>query len=48
LSVESSVLFGIYVLLLLFGMKQRRVYVELLCMTGLWPMGGRRVQAKTE
>ena len=48
LSVESSVLFGIYVLLLLFGMKQRRVYVELLCMTGLWPLGGRRVQAKTE
>lgn len=42
LSMESFLLFGIYLLMLLFVMKQKPVYAELLSMTGLWPLGGGR------
>lgn len=37
LTLEGSVLFGTYLLALLFGFGQRRIYVELLRQTGLWP-----------
>jgi O-antigen/teichoic acid export membrane protein len=48
LSVKSFLLFGIYVLVLLFVMKQKRVYAELLSMTGFSPVAGRREKSKAE
>ena len=48
LSVESFFLFGVYVLMLLFVMKQKPIYAELLSMTGFWPVAGRRERAKTQ
>jgi PST family polysaccharide transporter len=48
LSVKSFLLFGIYVLILLFVMKQKQAYAELLSMTGLWPAcGGREKVSRT-
>jgi O-antigen/teichoic acid export membrane protein len=44
LVVETSVLFGVYGLVLLFILKQKEVYLDLLRTTGLWPMGARRSQ----
>jgi O-antigen/teichoic acid export membrane protein len=46
LSVKSFFLFGTYVLMLLFVMKQKRAYAELLSMTGLWPACGRREKVR--
>ena len=37
-----SVLFGVYLLVLLFVMKQKAVYIDLLRSSGLWPFGARR------
>ena len=44
LVVETAVLFGVYILILLFILKQKEVYLDLLRTTGLWPMGARRNQ----
>lgn len=44
LFVESTILFAVYLLTLLFIMKQRSVYMELLRETGLWPIGSRRTE----
>ncbi len=40
LVVECAILFGIYLLVLIFVMKQKAVYAELLRDTGLWPLRG--------
>jgi PST family polysaccharide transporter len=37
LTIESSILLGTYALVLLFAFGQKRVYVQLLRQTGLWP-----------
>jgi len=37
LVVECSILFGAYLIVLLFVMKQKPVYIDLLQTTGLWP-----------
>jgi O-antigen/teichoic acid export membrane protein len=42
LSAESFILFGIYVLVLLFVMKQKAVYANLLRETGPWPFRSRQ------
>jgi hypothetical protein len=42
LVVESGVLFGVYLFMLLFVMRQMPVYTELLRETGLWRVGGGR------
>jgi O-antigen/teichoic acid export membrane protein len=46
LVAESSILFGVYLLTLLFAMKQKPVYLGLLKETGLWPIGSRRTAAE--
>jgi hypothetical protein len=38
LIVANSVLFGVYLLVLLFVMKQYSVYLNLFRQTGLWPL----------
>ncbi len=47
LTVKSCLLFGVYALMLLFVMRQKGVYSDLLSLTGLWPATGRRGKAKT-
>lgn len=42
LVVECAVLFGVHLLLLLFAMNQKTVYLDLLRTTGIWPIGARR------
>jgi PST family polysaccharide transporter len=42
LTTESAVLFGVYLLTLLFIMKQKSLYVGLLREVGLWPLGSWR------
>ena len=42
LMAESTVLFGVYLLTLLFIMKQKSVYMGLLREIGLWPVGSSR------
>ena len=42
LIVECSILFGIYLLMLIFVMKQGSIYLGLLRETGLWPLRGLR------
>ena len=42
LVAESAVLFGVYLLVLLFVMGQKTVYLSLLGDIGLWPFGNRR------
>lgn len=42
LVAESAVLFGVYLLVLLFVMDQKTVYLSLLGDSGLWPFGNRR------
>ena len=42
LVVESTILFGVYLLTLLFVMGQKTVYVSLLKEIGLWPAANRR------
>jgi PST family polysaccharide transporter len=39
LIAESGILFGVYLLVLLFVMNQKDVYLTLLRDTGLWPIG---------
>ena len=38
LVVESAILFGIYAVVILFIMKQKSIYADMLRETGLWPM----------
>jgi PST family polysaccharide transporter len=42
LVIETAVLFGVYILVLLFILKQKKVYLDLLRAIDLWPMGARR------
>jgi hypothetical protein len=42
LVAECSVLFGVYLIVLLFVMKQKAVYTGLLRETGLWPLRSER------
>jgi PST family polysaccharide transporter len=42
LIIANSVMFGVYGLVLLFGLKQKAVYIELLRQTGIWRFGARR------
>ena len=42
LMTESAVLFGVYLLTLLFIMKQKSLYMGLLREIGLWPVGSWR------
>jgi hypothetical protein len=46
LIAESTVLFGVYLLSLLFIMKQKSVYMGLLQELGLWPIGSWRTAVK--
>jgi len=46
LVVESTILFGVYLFSLLFIMKQKSVYMELLRETSLWPVGSRRTDGE--
>lgn len=41
LILESSILFGVYLFVLLFVMKQKATYLQLLRDTGLWPRSSR-------
>jgi O-antigen/teichoic acid export membrane protein len=45
LVVETGILFGVHLLVLLFVMKQKAVYVRLLRGTRLWPFHDRTVEA---
>jgi len=47
LSAKSLILFGIYLLVLLFVMKQKAVYVNLLRETGLWPFRSRETREES-
>jgi hypothetical protein len=38
LVVECSILFGVYLMVLLFVMKQKSVYLDVLRTGGLWPV----------
>ena len=42
LTAESAILFGVYLLVLLFVMGQKAVYLSLLKDIGAWPFGNRR------
>jgi O-antigen/teichoic acid export membrane protein len=42
LVAECAVLFGVYLIVLLFVMKQKAIYAGLLRETGLWPLRGGR------
>jgi hypothetical protein len=42
LVVESAIMFGTYLVMLLFVMNQRPVYIELLREFKFWPFGGRK------
>jgi hypothetical protein len=42
LMTESTVMFGVYLLTLLFIMKQKSLYMGLLRDVGLWPVGSWR------
>ena len=44
LILGSVLLFGTYLAVLLFGMRQKSPYMKLLRETGLWPIGRRRTQ----
>lgn len=46
LIANSTVLFGVYLLTLLFIMKQKSVYMSLLQDIGLWPLGSSRTTVK--
>jgi PST family polysaccharide transporter len=48
LVVESSILFGVYLFVLLFVMKQHPVYAGLFRGTGLWPLGNRHREPTKE
>lgn len=45
LVVESSLFFGLYAAMLLFGMKQKTTYLNILRETGLWPISAWRQRA---
>lgn len=45
LVAESSIFFGLYATMLLFGMKQRTTYLNILRETGLWPIRAWRQRA---
>jgi O-antigen/teichoic acid export membrane protein len=47
LVVECTILVGVYLLMLLFVMKQKPVYIGLLRETGLWPLPGSLGRDKT-
>lgn len=47
LMMESAILFGFYMLVLVFGMRQKDVYMGLLRETRLWPSRKEPVQAAT-
>ena len=48
LMAGCTVLFGTYLMVLLFVMKQRAVYLDLLATTGLWPIGARNRAARAD
>jgi len=48
LVVETAILFGVYLLVLLFVMKQKSVYLELLRSTGFWKSRGGAKQEKAD
>jgi PST family polysaccharide transporter len=45
LVIESSLFFGLYASMLLFGMKQKALYMSILRETGLWPISAWRQRA---
>jgi hypothetical protein len=40
LIIESAILFGVYLVMILVVMKQKAVYISLLRDTGIWPLPG--------
>jgi len=47
LTVANGLLFGVYAVILLFGMGQKDVYFGLLREIGIWPLTGRRKKEKS-
>jgi hypothetical protein len=47
LVADNSVLFGVYLLVLLFALNQKAIYLGLMQQTGLWPFSREKLKGVT-